>query len=374
MEQETLKVLAVADPAVEGYLDKELGIIDGYEGKVDFHIVPWADYYPMMMKAFAGETDYDIVMVAGHLWLRDFIEKGYLLEIELEEEDILPVIAEEMRYKGKAYLSPSFCDGHMILYRKSLLYQVLGKEPGSVISPQEYIETAKAYKAACGEQAVAMKADKSEIFTDALPFLRMYGGDAYDSDGSAVCGKEEAVKGLQSYIELRSCAVDGTERFGNGEIAEAVRQKRAAMAVTWSGQMGEVFKKGCLEPEDLGFSTFSTAWNVTWSFGICSSCKKKEAAAEFLKYLRSPGVDQKVGKKSGAPVRRGSYLEGGSDCPWFPVQQKMMELARPLPDLSKAGEKNGVLYEKIFEAFSGKKTAEEAMKEAGKIINGMTQL
>ncbi len=86
--------------------------------------------------------------------------------------------------------------------------------------------------------------------------------------------------------------------------------------------MGEVFKEGCLEPEDLGFSTFSTAWNVTWSFGICSSCKKKEAAEEFLKYLRSPGVDQKVGKKSGAPVRRGSYLEGGSDCPWFPVQQK----------------------------------------------------
>uniref|UniRef100_UPI0006D2B1B8 hypothetical protein n=1 Tax=Clostridium sp. NkU-1 TaxID=1095009 RepID=UPI0006D2B1B8 len=73
-----------------------------------------------------------------------------------------------------------------------------------------------------------MKADKSEIFTDALPFLRMYGGDAYDSDGSAVCGKEEAVKGLQSYIELRSCAVDGTERFGNGEIAEAVRQKKSS--------------------------------------------------------------------------------------------------------------------------------------------------
>jgi multiple sugar transport system substrate-binding protein len=373
MEQETLKVLAVADPAVEGYLDKELGVLDGYGGTVDFHIVPWADYYPMMMKAFAGEADYDIVMVAGHLWLRDFVEKGYLSELVLKEEDILPVIAEEMKYKGKAYLSPSFCDGHMILYRKSLLNQVLGKELGSVITPQEYIETAKAYKAACGEQAVAMKADKSEIFTDALPFLRMYGGDAYDPDGSAACGKKDVRKGLQSYVELKACAVDGTERFGNGEIAEAIRQKRAAMAVTWSGQMGEVFKEGCLEPEDLGFSTFSTAWNVTWSFGICASCRKKEAAEEFLSYLRSPEVDQKVGRKSGAPIRRGSYLEGADDCPWFPVQQKMMELARPLPNLSKAGEKNGILYEKIFEVFSGIKTAEEAMKEAGQMINGMTE-
>lgn len=369
MEQETLKVLAVADPAVESYLDEDLGILDGYGGKVDFHIVPWADYYPMMMKAFAGEADYDIVMVAGHLWLRDFAEKGYLSELALEEEDILPVIAEEMRYKGKAYLSPSFCDGHMIVYRKSLLYQALGRELESVITPQEYIETAKAYRAAWGKQAVAMKADRSEIFTDALPFLRMYGGDAYDPQGTAACGKEETVKGLQSYVELKAYAVDGTESFGNVEIAAAIREKEAAMAVTWSGQMGEVFKEGCLERWDLGFSTFSTAWNVTWSFGICLSSGKKEAAEEFLKYLRSPLVDQKVGRKSGAPVRRASYLEGAGDCPWFPVQQRMMELARPLPHLSKAGEKNGILYEKIFEAFSGKKAAEEAMREAGQEID-----
>ncbi len=369
MERETLKVLAVADPAVEGYLDEELGILEGYGGNVDFHIVPWADYYPMMMRAFAGEEDYDIVMVAGHLWLRDFVEQGFLSELELKEEDILPVIAEEMRYKGKAYLSPSFCDGHMIVYRRSQLCQALGRELESVITPREYIEAAKACKTALGKQAVAMKADRSEIFTDALPFLRMYGGDAYDPHGTASCGKEEAVKGLKSYMELKAYAVDGTEFFGNGEIAAAIREKGAAMAVTWSGQMGEVFKEGCLERPDLGFSTFSTAWNVTWSFGICKSSGKKEEAEAFLKYLRSPLVDQKVGRKSGAPIRSGSYMEGAGDCPWFPVQQKMIELARPLPHLSKAGEKNGVLYEKIFEAFSGKKTAEEAMREAGQEID-----
>ncbi len=371
MEQEMLKVLAVADPAVESYLDEELGIVKGYGGNVEFHIVAWADYYPMMMKAFAGEADYDIVMVAGHLWLRDFVEKGYLSELDFEEEDILPVIAEEMKYKGKAYLSPSFCDGHMILYRKSELFRVLGKTFEHVITPQEYIETAKAYKEACGKQAVAMKADQSEIFTDALPFLRMYGGDVYDSRGIPVCGKKETVKGLQAYMELKAYAMKDTETFGNGEIASAIRENRAAMAVTWSGQMGEIFKEGCIESSDLGFCTFSTAWNVTWSFGICLSSGKKKAAEEFLKYLRSPEVDQKAGKKSGAPVRRASYLEGAGECPWFPVQQKMMELAKPLPCLSNAGEKNGVFYAKIFEAFTGKKTAEEAMKEALQNIDSM---
>lgn len=369
MEQEKLKVLAVADPAVACYLDKELGILEGYGGTVFFNAVPWADYYPAMMDTFAGKADYDIVMVAGHLWLCDFVKNGYLSEIELEDEDILPVIAQEIRYKGKTYLSPSFSDGHMIVYRKSMVRQALGKEPGSVITPKEYIETAKALAAAGGNRAVAMKAHPSEIFTDALPFLRMYGGDAYDQEGNPVCITSEAVRGLQSYVELKSYALDGSQRFGNPEIAAVIREKKAAMAVTWSGQMGAVYQEGCLEPEDLGFATFSTAWNVTWSFAVCAGCKQKEAANAFLRYLRSVKIDRIAGLKSGAPVREASYKKGAEACPWFPVQLKMMELARPLPGMSKAGDKNGVFYQKIAEAFSGRKTAKEALEEAKREID-----
>lgn len=372
MLQAELRVLAVADPAVECYLDKELGILAGYDGNVVFHIVPWKDYYSMMMEVFAGKSCYDIVMVAGHLWICDFVENGYLSEIEFEDEDILPVIAKEMRYRGKAYLSPSFCDGHMIVYRKSLLKQVLGKVPDRVIAPQDYIEMAKAYTAACGNRSVAMKADGSEIFTDALPFLRMYGGDVYDADGAAACVNDGVVKGLQSYVELKSCALEGTECFGNGEIAAAIREKRAAMAVTWSGQLGAVCGEGCLEPEDLGFSTFSTAWNVTWSFAVCSGCKQKEAANAFLRYLRSPQIDRKAGRKSGAPVREASYLKEADSCPWFDVQQEMIKLAEPLPVISGAGNKNSVFYKRISEAFAGKKTAKEAMADAKREIDAMT--
>ncbi|MEY8351819.1 extracellular solute-binding protein [Lachnospiraceae bacterium 54-53] len=372
MEQAALKVLAVADPAVECYLDRELGILNGYGGKVVFDAVPWAEYYPAMMEVFSGKADYDIVMVAGHLWLSDFVKNGYLSELELEDEDILPVIAREIRYEGKAYLSPSFCDGHMIVYRKSALIQAVGKVPGRVVTPGQYIELAKAVTAAKGKPAAAMKAHASEIFTDALPFLRMYGGDVYDEAGRAVCTDKTVIKGLRSYLELKTYALEGTGSFGNDEIAAAVREKKADMAVTWSGQMGVLFKEGCLEPEDLGFMTFYTPWNVTWSFAVSSGSRQKEAANGFLRYLRSLEVDRKVGRKSGAPVRESSYLEGESVCPWFPVQKKMMELARPLPHMYGAGEKNGVFYQKIAEAFSGKKTAEEAMEEAKREIDRIT--
>lgn len=363
MNEEVLKVLAVEDPAVLVYVDDKKNILKNFPGKVEIQVIPWASYYKTMQAVFAGEADYDIVMIAGHLWKRDIVEKGYLAEVKMDEEDILKTVIKEMNYKGATYLSPSFCDGHMIVYRKSIIKELLGYELSDVIAPEEYIEIAKklhdyGYK-------IAMKADKSEIFTDALPFLRMNGIDVYDAQtGNVQCDRKEIIDGLEKYCELRKFAFMDTEKYGNAEIVEKIQTKEAAMAVTWSGQLGVVFNEYCQDKEDLGVATFTTAWNVTWSFAISNSSKKKNLANEFLKYLRSKEVDQMAGSCSGAPIRTSSYLIGKELYPWYRCQMHMIEHATGLPDLAQAGDKNGVLYEEIYEAFIGKKTAREAMKEA----------
>lgn len=38
-----------------------------------------------------------VLAVAGHLWLSDFVKKGYLYEIDNHDNDILPIIANEMQ-------------------------------------------------------------------------------------------------------------------------------------------------------------------------------------------------------------------------------------------------------------------------------------
>lgn len=76
-----IKILAVQDPAVSVYVDSRLDLLRKFPKKdveAEFDIVSWDDYFETMMKSFQGNADYDIVMVAGHLWLRDFVEKGYL--------------------------------------------------------------------------------------------------------------------------------------------------------------------------------------------------------------------------------------------------------------------------------------------------------
>ncbi len=369
MSEKVLKVLAVDDPAVFAYTDRELGILEKYGKPVEFEIVPWSEYFPKMTDVFEGKASYDIVMIAGHLWAYDLVKKGCLAPLSYEDEDILPVIAREMEYEGKKYLSPSFCDGHIAVYRKSVVKNALGELPGEVISPEEYIRIAKLIFEKENRPSLAMKADASEIFTDALPFLRMFGEDVYTEDGIN-CGSSKIVEGLEQYCSMKKYALPSTDKFGNGEVADAIRTGKAPLAITWSGQMGVVMAG--LDADDLGFATLSTAWNVTWSFAVSTKSGMKAEAEDFLKFLRSPEIDRLAGEKSGAPVRLSSYKAGADSHPWYDCQVRMFENAKPLLCRENAGDLNGVLYGEIAEAFAGRKTPQAAMKDAETKIKEMT--
>ncbi|OOB76903.1 MAG: hypothetical protein BEN19_03415 [Epulopiscium sp. Nuni2H_MBin003] len=336
-----VKVLAVADPAVEVYKN----IINDYKAEVKFDIVPWENYFDTMMNAFKGNADYDIVMVAGHLWLREFVEADYLAELNYDFEDILPIIAKEMMYDGKIYLSPSFCDGHMIVYNKDVLSKLVDIK--EVIDTNTYIEWAQKLADSGIETPVAMKAHASEIFLDALPYLREHGVDVYGPDGACNFTSEQ----LGKYLTLKKHAHIDTHTYGNDEIKDAIISGEAVLATTWSGQLG-VIASQCKNANSLGYATFDKAWNVTWSFAVCESSENKQQAMDFLAYLRTPKIDKKVGEYCGAPVRKSSYTTG--NCPWYDIQLKMIEeYATPLPDVADLSTKNQQLYDTIYNEFKG---------------------
>lgn len=371
----TLKVLAVLDPAVKVYTDESYHILENFQDKsieVRFDSVSWEKYFETMVQAFTGEADYDIVMIAGHLWLADFVSKDYLAPITYDFEDILPVIGKEMQYKGITYLSPSFCDGHMIVYRKSILQKVLGNLPKDVISTEEFIQIAHQLKEAGVSHVLALKAHASEIFLDALPYLRDGERDVYSQDEKGVaCYIDKMTEGLEKYLSLRDLAPEDTYTYGNEEIAKHLSEGTVAMAVTWSGQLGVVLQN-CKDQEDLGFATFETAWNVTWSFGISKASPNKEKAEGFLDYLRSKAVDQIAGAYSGAPIRRINYIEGAHKYPWYPIQLKMIEnYAKPFESILGAGERNTILYEEIFNAFRDQKDPHTALLDAKKRMDAI---
>lgn len=272
-----LKVLAVGDPAVYAYTDPRYSIIDTYnrakEMHVHFKIVPWVDYYAMMMEALEGKSDFDIVMVAGHLWLKDFIKKGYIAEVNdpkhqsYNEVDIMEEIRNEVTFEGKPYLYPSFCDGHILLYRKSLAEQAFGGKLPDVIDTDTIISLAEKLHGQDGMSGISLKAHESEIFLDFLPFLRNEGIDAFD--GKSVrpsFNQEKGVQALNKYLSLRKFAPEDSHTYGNDEVRKAFQEKRSALAITWGGQLGFVMDDR--QPRERGCWFYDHSYGVECNLGI----------------------------------------------------------------------------------------------------------
>lgn len=363
-----IKVLAVGDPAVYAYTDKKFKILDSWNDKVEFNILSWAEYYDKMMETFEGKYDYDIVMVAGHLWLKDFVTKGYISEVmksipeDYDYEDILPVIRDELKVDNKKYLYPSFCDGHILMYRKSKINQNVEE----AISTEELIKLVKNFKKTDDMDAIVLKAHPSEAFLDFLPYLRNEGVDVFNIETEKpTFNCEEGIQALKKYCSLKAFAISGTEEFDNDKVREAFQKKKVAFAVTWGGQLGFVMNEECMDREDVGFAALKTSWNVTWSFAINSKSNKKKIAEEFLMYLSSKEVDRVVGGYAGSPVRKSSYKKDMDKYPWYGVHLKLIEkYAKPLPSLVDSGRKLGYMYNCVDEVFNQRKDIEVALNEA----------
>lgn len=360
----TLNVLAVADPAITGIVS-EKERFEKFEKenriKLNLDVLPWVEYYPALLASFE-DYKYDVVMVAGHLWLYDFVSNGYLKEIHdgysdtYDYEDVLETVRKEIEIDGKNYLFPSFCDGHMLLYRKSAFYTELPEK----VSLEEVMQLVKV----TGDGSFTLKAHESEIFQDVLPYFRNQGAEPFDENGKINLDMPEAIKALDNYIEMKKYCAGDVANYGNEEVMRAIQKKECVIGVTWSGQLGSVMNEDCEDPEDMGFSALTTSWNVTWSFGMNTLCKDYDAAKLFMEFVTGKEMDQRAGFYSGNPVRKSTFNAGINDNAWYAKVLEMIKGAKPVAKSNKTGAMMGIIAQQVHNAFTGTSTSEEAMKNA----------
>ncbi|GAA0178582.1 hypothetical protein SH2C18_16100 [Clostridium sediminicola] len=375
MTRGTVNVLAVGDPAIHVYVDEKNDFLSEFEKQtgiyVNFTIVKWSEYYTTLLESF--ETyKYDIVMIAGHLWLKEFIEKEYLLQLkckfkeDYDYDDILPAIRKELELNNVKYLLPSFCDGHILLYRKSKI----NKSLSNVVSLENVMDLIRNSKDSV-DNIFVLKAHPSEIFLDFLPYLRNEGVDAFNDKGMPTFYNKNGVRALKKYISMKNYCSYNVEEFGNEEVLKIIQEDRCNLGVSWGGQLGQIMNEKCINREDIGFAALETSWNVTWSFGINKLCREQESAEQFLQYITSKNVDRKVGAYSGNPTRTSSFKIDGTVYKWYPALRKMIETAKQLPHLTNTGELIGIVTEEIVKAFVGKQSAETALYKASKKIESI---
>ncbi len=380
MHTKKVRVLAVADPAVYVYGDPRYGILDGWrrlgEEPAVFDILPWAEYAPALARECSSpDPSYDIVMIAGHLWMRDYIESGAVeplgsyvaaLGKDYAYEDILPSVRSELSWNGEPWLLPSFTDGHLVFADTEAAKAAFGGAVPDAVSTYELDAAARRMAAAAGRRPVAMKAHPSEIFLDWLPWLLDEGAEPFDSGGRPLFNEPRGVRSLERYLALREVSLPGSESFGNGEILKAVRSREALMAVSWGGQAAPMFQGN----PGLSCIGLKRAWNVTWSFALLRKSSNKEAAFRFLAHVTAPAADKAVGRFAGSPVRESTYSDPSerAACPWYGAQYSLVRNAYALPKFPRSGAAFGVLYDEVSQAYGGRKSPSDALSSAERRI------
>lgn len=328
----TIRILGVGDPAVYTYQEKADTLVQPIEKALGIHIdldiVPFEKYYDTLMNAFK-HSEYDIVMVAGHLWLPFFVEQGYLDLVcdnvkKADLGDVLTTIKNEMFYNERQYLYPCFCDGHILVYRKNRIHGAF-EDTVSILEVIKYLETQTANK------QFALKAHPSELFLDTLPYFRALDIEPIQAMGMVEKDAKKIGKVVELYKKAMAYCEPQVHEFGNDEVCQRLQSGAVDMAVTWGGQLGAVMNEACIEPDQMGFSALKESWNVTWSFGLNAKSEQKKMAIEVMKALTDKSIDKEVGRTCGNPTRLSNFLEDQERFPWYDVAKTMIEQARPLP-------------------------------------------
>lgn len=353
-----LKILAVADPALAAYTDKNLNIFQGFDGIVSFEQYQWADYIQKLNQSLYEDLDFDIVMIPGHLFLKDLVTKNLLYKTLKLKAPYFKSLYYDLELNNQNYALPSFYDGHIIVYRKGFDKR-LDNDDSLYLSTDNFCDIAKnSFKG-----KFSLKAHKSEIFTDALPFLRFFDAknrlvDVFYDDGS-VRDLMSFEKRLDTYCKLKDYAIYNTHLFGNDEVANAFIEGKTNLMVTWSGQLSLINNKMPLNNKDFGFKTFDSAWSVTWEFVILEKSKQKDKAQELFSYLQSLDIDTKCFTYSGTTLRQDNEIS----YPWKDANIALLNSYTPLP-YPKKSNVNGILYEYIYKAFTKELSAHDALFDA----------
>jgi multiple sugar transport system substrate-binding protein len=373
MDGMVVRVLAIGDPAVYGYLEPGLGVLDAFRTRTgcqtSFDIKSWTDYVPTLfdMALDRENAPYDVVMVAGHMWADRLVRGGWLEPLDAypaltsaayDPGGVHPAIVERTMVAGVRYLAPAFTVSHVVYARHEAELQ---PDPDGVVSVRSVREHAIARNL-----ALAVKASPAEILLDWLPYLWEYGGELLSEEGEPRFDTPEGRAALHHYISLRDLQVPNFEPYGNEEIALALGRGKASIGITWGSQAGLVLGGPTGATVPFTFATPQQPFSVAWSFGIISASPNREMAAELIAELTRPETDRLIAPYAGAPVRSTTMSDPviRQQCPWMSAQEESVRRARRLPALSNLNDLMSPLYQNLAGAWWDKEDPDTQLRHA----------
>jgi len=346
---------------------------------------------------------------------------------KIDWEDVLPIYKNSvLSHNGKAYGLPYDGDCINLYYRKDILenkqYQEkFKKEYGYDLDiPKtwdEYKKVAKFFnncdwdgdgKPEYGNVGLRKKGDIAmlQFFATAAAYAKYPNDKAYFFDPNTLkprINNEAFVKALEDYIELVDYAPQGAVNFAGHDVRNNFVRGEVFMAIDWadlgiyaaenpistisSDQVGY----GQIPGSNRVFNPKTKVWenrynqvssiSGNWSLFVNKDSKNKKLAFEFASHMASKELSAKLVATSGNAVNPSRFSHFENAASWTQSGFTENSARRYLDEISKsltnknvvyditlpgAGEYYQALDESVYKALKGVLTPQEALNEAAK--------
>ncbi|MEG3904404.1 ABC transporter substrate-binding protein [Microcoleus sp. B4-C5] len=327
-----------------------------------------------------GESPYDIINM-DIVWVPKFAAAGWVSDLtdRIPPEQLSKFIqgnVEGGRYRGKLYRIPHASDAGMLYYRKDIL------EQAKIPAPKTFEEMVKISqnlqkqgKATWGYLWQGKQYEGvSAMFVEVLSG---FGGFWANPQTFEVgLDKPEAIKAVEFLKNTIASGISppGVTTYGEEETRLLFQNGQALFLRNWpyvwklaNAEGSNVRGKIAIEP--MLSSTGQTGGSCLggWGWGIAKTSKHPEQAWKAIEYLTSEETQRKFILQTGlVPSYKSLFTnkEIVAKYPHYPQLLKVVERSSLRPPLAQYAQASDILQRYLSSAFTGRMSAEQAMKAA----------
>ncbi len=309
-------------------------------------------------------------------WLADldalYRERGLALD-----PDFIAPLTMLGRYPygdaGTLYSLPLVGNVELFAYRKDLIEKYKLQTPDTWDRVMTAAKTIAANEP--GVYPVLFRGAKGNpIVTGFLPLFWAFGGKVLVNDKPAL-DSPQALAALKFYLELAQYAPEGVAMYQSAQVKDAVYAGTGAMAIeVWPGwisdldnpEVSNVVGKVAVTKHPAQVEKSSPMIGV-WLAGIPESSKNKGAAFDFLQFLTSAEMQEKMADVNGMPPTRTSVHKVPAlveKYAWYPAQLDGLQNGVPRPRTTKWKEIEEALGTYLQMALIGDLSAQDALTQA----------
>ncbi len=361
----------------ESYNDQEhelfMQIVREFSKKtgIEVHVqrIPFFGIETKVLTAIATRSTPDVARL-DLASVAKLASRGALEELSQYDEikkivpEILPSALISNRLGDKLYGVPDQINCLALFYNKKLFEELKLSPPDTW---EEFIEVAK--KLTDREKGIYGFAMRNTLWWT-LPFIYAFGGDILDENGHCALASPEVIKALEFKRDLyakyrvepgawKAGAVDPDVGFENGKYAMVFNGPWKIKQLLEAGipfDVAPIPKGKYGRPTPIGGTDMV----------VFKQAKHKKAAVKFLSYLLSKDVQTLWANELGQiPVNVKSLPEVDTQRhPYLSVFLELIKEAKPRPFIPDYQAVENIVNPEMEAVLTGKKSAEQAMKDA----------